>query len=61
MRAGVPDWHPYMLRPNAGTWLRKEFGLDVARVILGHNSPVVTAIYAEADRSKAIAIMREVG
>jgi integrase len=60
-RAGVPKWHPHQLRHNAGTWLRKEFGLDVARVILGHSSPVVTEVYAEVDREKAVAVMEKVG
>lgn len=31
-------WHPHQLRHNAGTYIRREFGLDVARVILGHSS-----------------------
>ena len=60
-RAGVAKWHPHQLRHNAGTWLRKEFGLDVARVILGHSSPVVTEVYAEVDREKALAVMEKVG
>lgn len=60
-RAGVPKWHPHQLRHNAATWLRKEFGLDVARVILGHSSPAVTEIYAEVDQAKAIAVMEKVG
>ena len=60
-RAGVPHWHPHQLRHNAATWLRKEFGLDVARVILGHTSPAVTETYAEADREKAVRVMRETG
>jgi integrase len=60
-RAGVPKWHPHQLRHNAATRLRKEFGLDVARVILGHSSPVVTEVYAEVDREKAIAVMERVG
>jgi len=60
-RAGVPKWHPHQLRHNAATWLRKEFGLDVARVILGHSSPAVTEIYAEVDQEKAIAVMEKVG
>jgi len=37
-------WHPNQLRHNAATSLRREFGLDVARVILGHSSPVVTEV-----------------
>lgn len=54
-------WHPNQLRHSAATMLRKEFGLDVARVILGHSSPVVTEVYAEVDREKARAIMGRVG
>jgi integrase len=54
-------WHPHQLRHSAATVLRKEFGLDVARVILGHSSPAVTEVYAEVDREKARAVMAEVG
>jgi len=54
-------WRPHRLRHNAATWLRKEFGLDVARVILGHSTPVVTEIYAELDRDKAVLAMEQVG
>jgi integrase len=57
----VPHWHPNQVRHNAATRLRKEFGLDVARVILGHSSPVVTEVYAEVDREKAISVMERVG
>jgi integrase len=59
--AGVEPWHPNQLRHNAATWLRKEYGLDVARVILGHSSPAVTEVYAEVDRAKALAVMEQVG
>ena len=54
-------WHPHQLRHNAATQLRKEFGLDVARVVLGHSSAAVTEVYAEADNSKAMAAMGQVG
>jgi integrase len=60
-KAGVPAWHPNQLRHNAATRLRKEFGLDIARVILGHTSPAVTEVYAEVDRDKALAVMAKVG
>jgi integrase len=60
-KAGVPRWSPNQLRHNAATFLRKEFGIDAARVILGHSSPAVTEVYAELDRSKAIEIMNKVG
>jgi integrase len=60
-RAGVETWAPNRLRHNAATFLRREFGLDAARAILGHRSPAVTEVYAEVDRNKAIQVMREVG
>jgi integrase len=61
------DWqrkhhfHPNQLRHNAGTRLRREFGLDVARAVLGHSSPVVTEVYAELDEAKAAEAMARVG
>ena len=57
----VPHWHPHQLRHNAATRLRREFGLDVARAVLGHSSPVVTEIYAEMDGAKAAEAMERVG
>jgi integrase len=52
-------WHPHQLRHNAATFLRKEFGLDTARVILGHRSAAITEVYAELDQQKALdAIVR---
>jgi integrase len=54
-------WHPNQLRHNAATRLRKEFGLDVARIILGHSNVVVTEVYAEADREKALAVVARIG
>ena len=46
---------------SAATQLRKEFGLDVARAVLGHSSPAVTEVYAELDLSKAAEAMEKVG
>jgi integrase len=57
----VPHWHPHQLRHNAATRLRREFGLDVARAVLGHSSPVVTEVYAELDGAKAAEAMERVG
>ena len=54
-------WSPNQLRHNAATFLRKEFGIDAARVILGHRSPATTEIYAELDHAKALEIMSKVG
>jgi len=52
-------WQP--LRHNAATNLRKEFGLDVARVVLGHRSAAITEVYAELDHSKALEVIGKVG
>jgi integrase len=60
-RAGVPQWFPHQLRHSAATRLRKEFGLDAARAVLGHSSPVVTEVYAELDSAKAAEVMAKIG
>lgn len=61
VKAGVPHWHPHQLRHTTATRLRREFGIDTARVLLGHKSPVVTDIYAELDRTKAIEVASRIG
>lgn len=54
-------WSPNQLRHNAATNLRKRFGIEAARVVLGHSSTDVTEIYAERDLSRAAEIMGQVG
>jgi len=54
-------WHPNQLRHSAGTFLRREFGIEAARVILGHAHVETTEIYAEADLKRAREIMGSVG
>jgi len=54
-------WHPHQLRHNAATFLRKEFGLETARIILGHRSAAITEVYAELDQEKALEAMVKVG
>ena len=54
-------WSPNQLRHNAATRLRKEFGIEAARVILGHSSGNTTEIYAELDNKKAADIMSKIG
>jgi integrase len=54
-------WHPHQLRHNAATHLRREFGIEVARIILGHRSAVTTEIYAELDEEKAEAAIQKAG
>jgi hypothetical protein len=53
--------HPHQLRHNAATALREQFGIEAARVVLGHRSAAVTEIYAELDRETAARIMAQVG
>lgn len=54
-------WSPNRLRHSAATFLRKEFGIEAARVVLGHSSAAITEIYAELDHGKAADIMGQVG
>jgi site-specific recombinase XerD len=54
-------WHPHQLRHTAATRLRKHYGLEAARVVLGHRSAAVAEVYAEIDQTKARQIMAEVG
>jgi len=59
--AFVPHWHPHQLRHNAATNLRREHGIEVARIILGHRSPAITEVYAEVDHTRAIDVMARIG
>ena len=59
--AGVPHWTPNMLRHTCATELRKKYGLEKSRAVLGHSKMETTEIYAEMDRDEARRIMREVG
>ncbi|HVS71998.1 MAG TPA: site-specific integrase [Phycisphaerae bacterium] len=54
-------WGPHRLRHNAATFLRREFGIEVAQVILGHSSLSVTQIYAEVTLNRAMKAMEKVG
>jgi len=54
-------WHPHQLRHSFGTRIRKEFGIETARVLLGHSSAVTSELYAEIDRQKVAEIMARVG
>lgn len=60
-RANVKHWSPNMLRHAAATRLRREIGIEAARVVLGHTSATTTEIYAEADRINARDAMKKSG
>jgi integrase len=57
----IPKWHPNQLRHNAATRIRKEFGVELARIILGHATAFTTEIYAEADRQQAMEVISKIG
>jgi integrase len=59
--AALPHWHPHQLRHAKATEIRREAGLDAARVVLGHRSPRVTEVYAELDEAKAAEVMARLG
>ena len=57
----VPRWHPHQLRHSAATRLRREFGLDVAKAVLGHRSIESAGSYADLDLAKAVEAMARIG
>jgi integrase len=60
-KAGVPEWSPLQLRHTAATAIRARYGVEAAKVILGHTKVETTQIYAERDLGKAQEIMRTIG
>lgn len=54
-------WSPNQLRHTAATGLRHEFGIEAARLILGHADIATTMIYADRDDKEAARIMSQVG
>lgn len=54
-------WHPNQLRHSAATRIRREFGLETAKAVLGHSSVVPTQIYAEQDLEAARRAMEKLG
>jgi integrase len=57
----VPHWAPNQLRHAKATEIRRKYGIDAARVVLGHRSPAITETYAELDTGKAVEIMSKLG
>jgi site-specific recombinase XerC len=57
----VPHWHANQLRHNAATKVRKRYGIEAARQVLGHRSAAMTEIYAETDLARVAQIMKEIG
>ena len=57
----LPSWYPLQLRHSRATEIRKQFGLEVAQVILGHAKADVTQVYAERNLEQAIQVVGKVG
>jgi integrase len=57
----LPHWHPHQLRHLRALELKREAGLDVARAVLGHRSPVITEHYAALDIVSAAEVMSRIG
>jgi integrase len=60
-KTGVVRWHPHQLRHTAATEIRKQFGLEASRIVLGHEDVRATQLYAEEDWSRGVEIMRVIG
>jgi integrase len=60
-KAGVPAWSPLQLRHTAATLIRARYGLEAAKVVLGHTKVETSQLYAERDLHKAQQIMAEIG
>ena len=54
-------WHPHQLRHTAATKIRKAYGIEIARIILGHAHVSITEIYAERDLEAAAKAMAAIG
>ena len=60
-KAKVPTWTPNRLRHNAATRFRKKYGIETARILMGHRKLRTTEIYAEVDWAKAQTAVKEIG
>jgi integrase len=54
-------WNPLQLRHTAATGIRAKYGVEAAKVILGHSKVETSQIYAERDLGRARDIMAEIG
>jgi integrase len=59
--ASIPAWFPHQLRHLFATEIRRRYGLEAARVMLGHHNIGVTQVYAERDLRVAARVAAEVG
>ncbi len=57
----VPRWHPHQLRHSAATEIRRELGVEAARIALGHRHISTSELYAETDAAVARAAALRLG
>jgi integrase len=57
----LAHWHPHQLRHLRALEIKRAAGLDVARAVLRHRSPVITEHYATLDIAKAAEIVAKIG
>jgi integrase len=57
----VTKWHPHQLRHACATRVRREAGLESARVILGHADLRMAEHYAELDKARALEVASRLG
>jgi integrase len=60
-RAGIPAFSPHQIRHTRATMIRRRYGLEGAKAVLGHTDTKITEIYAERNVELATRIMREIG
>lgn len=61
IKAEVPSWHPHQLRHLAKNMLQKQFGVEAARITLGHKHISTTELYGERDAAVAKTIAQKIG
>jgi integrase len=54
-------WSPNQLRHSMASDVEKQFGIEHARVMLGHASVSTTELYAEMDRQKGVEVAKRIG
>ena len=59
--AEVPCWNPYQLRHNAGTEVRRLFGLEAVQSVLGHASRSVSEVYAAPEDALRDEVAKKIG
>lgn len=54
-------WTPHRLRHSFATKVRKQYGIEAARIALGHQHVAVTEVYAERDGAVAATVAAKIG